>query len=307
MKDFNAIIETLFEENAHQVIIDGLYVKDEVTLDPTPEWLVKKYRYFNRRYFDNELSQLSEKDFTINGSNQEATFTDQEVYYSNKNNRVVTFSKPLILFSRFYKRTEKQCCEILLHEMIHIYVTEVCRVIEENNGHGENFVDKATYIRQFGWNVEVDKTDSSNLEIYRKTIDILYSSFLIAYPYKNNYMLISTPFNGVYNLDIIKGIKIYMMKRVQPLKSIPFFDEEEIRVFNDSIKEEKPKGCKSNREELDYLESSGIIKEIDLTSRLDESNSTALTYEEIEKLYGDTKVVLPNGLVKFRIRYVDYF
>lgn len=106
-------------------------------MELTVDYLLKKHAEFNKDYFDEQLSTpliRIKTNRTYNGLyNMEGSIS-------------------AITISDYYKRTERDFCNTLLHEMIHQLIRE--KKIRDNRSHGKVFYKYARFINQYGWNIK---------------------------------------------------------------------------------------------------------------------------------------------------------
>lgn len=112
----------------------------QITKENLVEWFTK----YNRMYFSGELKTPY---FRITNSKR------MNGYFSN-----ITKHGPSIGISNYYNRTEKQFCNILIHEMIHQYIRQ--KGLKDTRAHhGTVFYSIADRINEDGWDI---KRTSSN-------------------------------------------------------------------------------------------------------------------------------------------------
>ncbi|CRL07494.1 CLUMA_CG020461, isoform A [Clunio marinus] len=147
--------KTNFDLNSTQNLVDPQWE----TLDPTPN-IFSMFSTFNNKFFAGRLScvevEWSTKMYQCAG-----------ICYSRRNQMgmacVIRLSEPLLKL-----RSRKDLVETLLHEMIHAW-NFIRGILEENGGHGKNFLSKMHEInRQAGTNISVYHTFHDEVNLYKK-------------------------------------------------------------------------------------------------------------------------------------------
>lgn len=146
-----------FNEVLNTVNIDGYIVGEDNTFSPTKEYIYNKFLEFNKKYFDNKLS-LNFELFKVFPYKHVLGQVETRVYVDKNLAKVIRFG-----ISNYYSRSEKTCCNVILHEMIHVYQYQVLLpqrlfVVGENLAHGYTFIDKMKEINSHGWGVSTLET-----------------------------------------------------------------------------------------------------------------------------------------------------
>lgn len=146
-----------FHEVLNTVNIDGYIVGEDNTFSPTKDYIYNKFLEFNKKYFDNKLSLNSEL-FKVFPYKHVLGQVETKFYVNRNTAKVVHFG-----ISNYYSRSEKTCCNTILHEMIHVYQYQVLLpqrlfVVGENLAHGYTFIEKMKEINSHGWEVHTGET-----------------------------------------------------------------------------------------------------------------------------------------------------
>lgn len=298
----NNLLKKIFEEKNHKIFINGIFVSDEGVLDPTGEWLCKKYKQFNKTYFNNNLSYLTPNDFEIIDSNKNAAFTDQDIYFNNLGEKIILFGKPKIYFSRFYQRTEKECCEILLHEMIHIYVIEIARLVEPNLGHGNQFINKLNEINSYGWDIPILGVRKLDKKIYKEIENKLKASYLIAIANgENKYQVCIISSNYIADLRYMPNTRMFLINNTKNLTNISYINDIQ-ELYKDMLTGDIMLNTMT-KSDIEKFIKNGDITEILTDGTLKESFNHPIF---VNKDFPGTIIEeLPNGLIKAHLRFVD--
>lgn len=181
--------------------IDGFSVGISKDFLPTVEYIEKMFNRFNYRYFNNELFLEIPKD--IKGTLLENLFPEKidievkpysgslgeciiAVYkHKDNDNFFLSVVEKLVINNR-YLRSEKNYCEILLHEMIHIWESQI---LNKGNTitHSKTFLQKREEINKAGWNILIKETEENLKERGEMNIQELKDNFrLLIYKRNNN-------------------------------------------------------------------------------------------------------------------------
>lgn len=110
----------------------------------TTDYLKQKFDEFNSAYFEGKLNT---PDFEIT---KHKSYGGQYSYRYNLNGDLV---KSIIRISVYYQRTEYGYCNILLHEMIHLYIRQN-HIKDTRKHHGKVFFSIADRINNSSeWNI----------------------------------------------------------------------------------------------------------------------------------------------------------
>lgn len=115
-------------------------------------WLVKKYLFFNKTYFDNKLPAFNIFNFRID--NFRNYFGSTTIFFKRKEDgslESVKDSSVIEISSAFYLN-EISYEEVLLHEMIHIYQGHI---LNEWPDHNDVFEQKVTELKEKGREVPI--------------------------------------------------------------------------------------------------------------------------------------------------------
>lgn len=129
------------------------------TLDPTPD-IHALFCKFNTKFFAGRLSCV-ELEWSVK------MYNCAGICYSSRNRAgmacVIRLSEPLLKL-----RPRKDLVETLLHEMIHAW-NFIRGIMEENGGHGQNFLSKMHEInRAAGTNISVYHTFHDEVDLYKQ-------------------------------------------------------------------------------------------------------------------------------------------
>ncbi len=125
----------------------------------TVNFLVQKFNEFNPLYFNNEL-KIPYFRITKTKSILGRCSCGKLLH--------------IIEISDYFDREEKDICNTLLHEMIHLYIFQKC--IFDTSNHGVIFKQHMKRINKFGWNVSVRGVVTSNVKeeyVRKKRLNIL--------------------------------------------------------------------------------------------------------------------------------------
>lgn len=112
----------------------------------TIAWMKKSFEQFNKDYFRNTLPTPA---FSLSrGHYRQGCFC----YKTVMKNGVMERRDYKISISTFYEMSERQACNILLHEMIHYYI--LYHGLKDDQPHGRVFHFMADALNnKFGWNI----------------------------------------------------------------------------------------------------------------------------------------------------------
>lgn len=116
------------------------------------EFLKEKFRSFNALYFN---SELKEPNFAIfNSKHTLGLCIKSNIYNFIAQKYEIMYE---IKISKYYKLSNYDICNTLLHEMIHLYIFQ--KDLRDNSTHGNLFHNIANKINGWGWKI----TDKANL------------------------------------------------------------------------------------------------------------------------------------------------
>lgn len=129
------------------------------------QWLQNQFDKFNHQYFENSLSLPYRLEFTDLGNGILEQFREDggRVFRSSK--RIAKHGTPEIFISNRFNMSIKKLQEVLLHEMVHYYVSFV-EGLDEN--HGPHFKRKCAEINIDGW--ALSRTDDITDTAYSDSI-----------------------------------------------------------------------------------------------------------------------------------------
>ena len=141
---------------AGSITIDGFQMSDAPIFKISPAYVMKRYKEFNARYFNNELPLIPARI----GSLKHAT----GVYSYRYNRRTGEISNEHIKISTFSQRSETDVCISILHEMIHVYQIHVLKnpIVQMRRwsyAHGYTFTKKMYEINKYGWKIDTRCTE----------------------------------------------------------------------------------------------------------------------------------------------------
>jgi hypothetical protein len=132
---------------------------------PTEQWLSGCFADFNRKYFKNALQTPRfkvQKPCYVGGSE---AFGGYYYNLSQILGKVFRVNSPgTIVMTGAWNRSAKSIGETLLHEMIHMYIYTVLKKFPRNP-HNEDFIAYVKYLNGFGWDVPINKTDTTRTDI----------------------------------------------------------------------------------------------------------------------------------------------
>lgn len=124
------------------------------------QWLQNQFDKFNHQYFGNSLSLPYRLEFTDLGNGILGQYREDggRVFRSSK--RIARHGTPEILISNRFNMSIKKLQEVLLHEMVHYYVSFVEGIFDQ---HGPHFKRKCAEINLDGWTLSRtdDMTDTA--------------------------------------------------------------------------------------------------------------------------------------------------
>ena len=136
----------------------------------TKDYILSRHAYFNGRYFNGRLTTPEIK--LTNGQRLLGTYRQKYLYGSKYS---------FITISTFWDLSEYVLDNVILHEMIHQYITE--NSIQDNRTHGREFMAKAEEINRDGWNIKrLTNTMGAKPKI-SKPFDVFI------FPYKDYYVI----------------------------------------------------------------------------------------------------------------------
>lgn len=125
-------------------------------MELTTRFLKEKFLQFNKEYFNNELNVPN---FALSCCKNSLGDCSRKV------NRFYGTISYTIRLSNKYVMGEKRYCNVLLHEMIHLYIFQ--KNLRDNNDHGIIFQSMMKKINSFGWDIEITSNGFDNIDINR--------------------------------------------------------------------------------------------------------------------------------------------
>lgn len=116
---------------------------------PSIIWLVTKYKYFNKRYFKNELPNFNIFNFRISSARN--FFGCSRISFYKENDKLIPVEDSSIVeISDKFFLDEISYENVLLHEMIHVYQGFILGIWPE---HDDTFKNKMEELEKMGRNV----------------------------------------------------------------------------------------------------------------------------------------------------------
>ena len=115
-------------------------MKNEFTL--TIEYIRRRFHEYNEAYFNGELKEPA---FTIDTVK---SFLGQCQWKKDGNG----VKKYTIRISDYYQMSERNYCETLLHEMIHLFIRQN-GLKDTRTHHGAIFYKYANFLKDYGWDI----------------------------------------------------------------------------------------------------------------------------------------------------------
>lgn len=161
-------------ENNSYTNIDGFLVGTSKDFIPTIEYIEKMFNAFNVKYFNSQLFLITPKE--IKESFLSSLFPNRIIieiksysgslgeckvglYCKDKDETPLLYVVEKLIINSKYLRSEKNYCEILLHEMIHIW--EYQALNKGRVGHSKEFLDKKEEINKKGWNIITEELEDN--------------------------------------------------------------------------------------------------------------------------------------------------
>ena len=139
-------------------VVDGFNLSTEAIFNPTIKYLYGRYNEFNKKYFSNALPTIPI--VFSNGKRVHGCYSYQS---SRRMDELVPGTEKLSI-SKFFYKNEYDICNVLLHEMIHVYQLRVLKIKPSRmkswrDAHNYTFRDKMGEINKFGWTIDVHVTE----------------------------------------------------------------------------------------------------------------------------------------------------
>lgn len=264
--------------------IDGFRVNDTEPFKINKYWLYERYLSFNNQYFNNLLTDNVY--FFIDRTNTQSAFI--KYGYSKRYMKMPFLDVPAneffleIHISHYYSKTEKEYCEILLHEMIHGYLTTVIKHLSEEdslNEHDSLFEDIKNSINNKGWNIKTYQIDDYTLTLDPESDALIKNGCLVAVKLCNKedyFVVITDLFHGSLVIGY-PNIRVFKILEAETFKLIKYTSnlEEYIRSATKDIimsnNKILPKSMSSK--EIEDLIKQNKMKEITDASDLRESRN----------------------------------
>lgn len=122
-------------------------------MELTISYIERKFDLYNKKYFDGSLRKPS---FKISKSKTQLGYLQT---------KFIPFKFYTLGVSVYYDRTEKQYDETIIHEMIHLYISQ--QGIKDNGAHGNRFKAECARINKDGWSLS-RVTNISNWKISKE-------------------------------------------------------------------------------------------------------------------------------------------
>lgn len=157
------------------ITIDGFELGTNNNFKITTEWVREMAERFNKKYFQNTIN-LRNLPIKVLPWKDCLGAWEGEFSYDPVTKNIEEIQDSALRISKLYKRSEFAYSEILLHELIHIYVGTVLRKMEvnavsgEHEVHGKLFLKKMREVNNRGWNIDI--TESQELFKNRGELDI---------------------------------------------------------------------------------------------------------------------------------------
>lgn len=134
------------------------------------EWLSRWFAEFNRQYFSGSLP-----------TPHLATGMSRTQLGTMSYKRKMKFGKTeyhdfTIRLSNYYDQSEEQFKNVLLHEMIHLYIA--CSGHKDSSPHGVIFCQMMQHLNQLGWNISIS-TKTNSLENNKKATPNSKKTYLV--------------------------------------------------------------------------------------------------------------------------------
>lgn len=131
-------------------IIDGFMVDTKSGFIPTVNYVAKRYKEFNKKYFEDKLPTIPIRIADTKGSAGMVRFCWR--------NGQVTIKEFCI--SQKYGYPEEVVCNTILHELIHVYQHAILHEQHHGNSdaHGMSFIKEMKRINAFGWKINTRVT-----------------------------------------------------------------------------------------------------------------------------------------------------
>lgn len=134
-------------------IIDGFMVDTKSGFIPTINYVSKRYKEFNKKYFEDQLPNVPIKIADTKGSAGMVRFA-----YRGGVRTIVDFR-----ISQKYGYPEEVVCNTILHEMIHVYQHAILHEAHRNrDAHGISFIREMRRINAFGWKISTQVTEEEH-------------------------------------------------------------------------------------------------------------------------------------------------
>ena len=135
-------------------IIDGFMVDTKSGFIPTVNYVAKRYKEFNKKYFEDKLPTIPIRIADTKGSAGMVRFCWR--------NGQVTIKEFCI--SQKYGYPEELTCNTILHELIHVYQHAILHEQHHGNSdaHGMSFIKEMRRINAFGWKINTRVTSEEH-------------------------------------------------------------------------------------------------------------------------------------------------
>lgn len=135
-------------------IIDGFMVDTKPGFTPSVNYVLKRYKEFNKKYFEDRLPIISIVIADTKGSAGMVRFVTRGGVKSMVDFRI----------SQKYGYPEEVVCNTILHELIHVYQFSILHENHHGNvtAHGTSFIREMNRLNAFGWNVNTHVTEDEH-------------------------------------------------------------------------------------------------------------------------------------------------
>lgn len=140
------------------ITIDGFELDNTQEFTITKDYVRQRLRDFNEKYFDNRLdiNYFPIKLFPYKHSGGSVYF---DCSYNRLTGEIYNASINDFRISTSFSFTEEQLCNIILHEMIHVYQIQVLKRQDIKGNklepHGQTFTSKMNELNKKGWNIKI--------------------------------------------------------------------------------------------------------------------------------------------------------
>lgn len=140
------------------ITIDGFELENTKEFTVTENYVKQRLHEFNEKYFNNELDVdcFPIKLFPYKNAGGSIYF---DCCYSRRTGQIYNAKIKNFRISTNFSFTELQLCNIILHEMIHVYQVQILKRQDLRGTslepHGQTFTTKMDEINKKGWNIKI--------------------------------------------------------------------------------------------------------------------------------------------------------